>query len=1393
MNVGPIRLDWTKRIRTVRLKQAILASFHEPAPSVRFRLKGFSAKEWALAKRWLDVSGLSLYVLNRLVSLGIEDCIPGPLLEQLRKDFAENRKRTDWFYRESARVQQKLRNLGIDFAFLKGLTLPPESVSDPALRHQTDLDLLVREREADAVNKCLGELGYKLNAKSGQTWEFKSGCAGKFSLRCLYGIPVERAIDVRLLASRDTQTIPDRLNRAEFRASRGQEMASLCPVDIFLQQGQHIFKHMCSEFMRASWVLEYWRHACARRDDIAFWREVEQVASAEDGASIAIGAATMLASVVFGPFAPEELSRWSMDQLPPAICLWIQCYGRRVLLSEPPRSKLYLLLRKQLPSYSKGDRDECRRLLWPFHLPQRITSPQQNEGARARLSRYKSEALFWIYRLRFHLAEGVRLAFETPQWERRVAALSPLKNGPKLGMEKRLPLMAIAALAICLHGNLLSAQTMTPSGPASSPDASAKESSAPVADSAAPDSLTAISLSASQIVSVIQNRPEILIELKQLMAAGTNNGVTIQPDSISDEMLYSQITASSDFRQEITIFLRSRGYLDDRDLRSVSPPRDSHESDLMPDLFYSAAGTDDLTNQPYNSAGNLRQSPASQARNSLGIRNAADPRLGDYGRTPEKTDRANNKNITDQPQVLHLPTPYNLMSLRDLYTQLPDSAEPLKRFGSEVFTRHDRAMAGSVPLDVPIGPDYVLGPGDDLTIDLWGAISRTFSRTVAGDGHLALLEAGDIQVAGLTLDKAQQLIQNTLRKQYRDAQVLVTISRLRSIRVYVVGDVQRPGAYEIPSLSSPLNALYAAGGPTAVGSLRVVQHYRGKQLLSTIDLYDFLLHGVRDDNDRLQGGDTLIVPAAGAQVAVWGAVRRPAIYELKGGASLAGLLQDAGGLTVAASLRHISIERIDANRQRETISFDPLAGQGSSASEMALEKFEVKDGDRIHVASIAPYSERVVYLEGHVVRPGRQPFRDGMRLSDLLHSYQDLLPEPAVEGELVRLVPPDLHVQAINFNVPDVLIGNSNLPLQPFDTIRILGRYDVDAPRVEVRGEVLRPGSYPLSEGMTAAQLVRIAGGFKRDALVETADLISYRVVSGTKVESERTDLHIGDAVDKDDAAADRNLKPGDVLTIHQITGWNDIGSSITIEGEVAHPGSYGFQDGERLSDVLRRAGGFRDTAYPAGAVLIRDQVRELEEKSRAELIRQIETSAAAARLTPNVGSGEQGGQLMLIQQQQEQILSRLKSQPATGRLVIHMTQQIDKWAGSPADIEVRRGDVLRIPKRPGFVLVSGQVYNESAITFSPGKSAGWYLEHAGGSTAAANRKEIFVIRANGSVVGRRSGEWFDHDVLSTKLQPGDVVVVPQKIIGASLFWRNLLSTAQIASSIAITAAVAGL
>lgn len=885
-------------------------------------------------------------------------------------------------------------------------------------------------------------------------------------------------------------------------------------------------------------------------------------------------------------------------------------------------------------------------------------------------------------------------------------------------------------------------------------------------------------LPADQILRILESQPSLTVELKSVVADRlTAQGVSTDANSLTDEQLYAQITGNSVLRADVTAYLQARGYISSEDLAAAA----------MDVSSFGGANVNSYPEPPQQILGGQNLSSDMRGRLSMP---AARQRTAVDRTQPAQTS-------ADLPNVLRTPTPYNLQSLRDLYTQLPEGSPPLRRFGSEFFNRASASMASGMidaPLDVPLGPDYVIGAGDTLAINLWGGTTQTMSRTVSRDGTLLLPEAGSLQVAGLTMGRVETLIQAALLRQFRDARSSVTVSRMRGVRIYIAGDVQRPGGYDLSPLATPLSALYVAGGPTASGSLRIVRHMRGTELVEQIDLYDFLLHGMRASAMHFESGDTLEVPPAGAQISIGGSVRRPAIYELAGDEhNLEALIENAGGLTAAAAADHITVERIEPNTGRRTLTV-PTA-TSPEANKVARAAFSVQDGDRIFVGALLPYSERVVYLAGHVARPGRVAFRDGLRLSDVLGSQRDVLPEPAARGEIVRLVPPDLHVETLLFDLQDVLIGNQNLALQPFDTIRILGRYEQDAPTVTVTGEVQRPGSYPLSEGMTAAQLVRMAGGFKRAALRDTADLTSYAVNTGQKVEGNITTVRIGAAVDGADPKADCPLKPGDVLTVREITGWADIGESVTVDGQVRFPGTYGFREGEKLSTVLARAGGLRDTAYPEGAVLVREQVKDLEQKSRDELIRQIQTTASTARISPNLAaSGDASPTLQMIKAQQEQVLADLKAHPPTGRMVIHISGNVSSWASTADDIELRRGDVLTIPKRPGFVLVTGQVYNGTALTFTPGKTAGWYLSRAGGASQSADRKDIFVIRANGTVVGRNSGGgWFYADVLSTRMDPGDVVVVPQKIIGASLLWRNLLTTAQLASSVAITAAVAGL
>lgn len=928
-----------------------------------------------------------------------------------------------------------------------------------------------------------------------------------------------------------------------------------------------------------------------------------------------------------------------------------------------------------------------------------------------------------------------------------------------------------------------------------SPAATDTSSAMPSADGALP---------ASQIIELLNQKPELMVDLKRLAAEQLQaQGIAIQEDSITDEMLLGKIVSDASVRANITMWLRARGYVTAADIEQAKSSPDSEEDGSLSSMQTSSgmAGTSDSQiSQLLASRPDLAQSGASLP-SSLAGNSASDDTLtaADLQRPTTKRNAAATKSrapSTDTypdgtPELLHRSTPMNLMAMRDLYTQVPDQSSSLKRFGGDVFL--NRGMQSKqMTLDVPVGPDYVLGPGDSINISLWGGLAQQFTRVVDREGRITLPEAGPVVVAGFTLEQAQKMIQEALVRQFRDAKVEVSVSRLRTVRIYVVGDVQRPGAYDVSSLSTPLNALYAAGGPTAIGSLRTVRHYRGKQLIRDVDLYDFLLRGIRTDSARLEPGDTILVPPVGQQVTISGMVRRPAIYELRTEATLSEVLTLAGGVMVSAQMRDIRIERIESHDKRVTVRVNVPSGSSPEAAWKAVEAFAVQDGDKITVAPILPYSERSIYLEGHVVRPGKYPYSDNMTLGDLIRSYQDVLPEPSEHGEIIRLRPPDYRPETIEFNLPQVLIGNSPVHLQAFDTVRLFGRYEADAPNVTIHGEVRRPGKYPLPEGLTAAQLVRMAGGFKRSALLDAADLASYNIENGEKVVSHRATINIGRAVENEDSSADVALKPGDVLTVHQLSGWNNIGVSVTLKGEVTYPGTYGIQEGEKLSSVLKRAGGFSSSAYPAGAVLVRTQVREMEEKSRDELVRQLETTSAGVHLSPTLNQQEQVGAIQMIAAQQKQVLASLKSQPPTGRLVIKINTDIATWENTPADIEMRAGDMLTVPKKPGFVLVSGQVYNAAAITFVPGKNAGWYLRHAGGSTNMANTKEIFVIRANGSVVGRRSGEWYSDGVLDTKMEPGDIVVVPQKIIGGSVFWRNMLATAQVLSSIAITANLAG-
>jgi len=843
------------------------------------------------------------------------------------------------------------------------------------------------------------------------------------------------------------------------------------------------------------------------------------------------------------------------------------------------------------------------------------------------------------------------------------------------------------------------------------------------------------------------------------------------------------------------------------------------------------------------------------------------------------TDRARDT-AYDSSELFKRPNPYtDVPSLYDLYQQAAPRPVQLERFGAEAF-RRAAEMEDQIPMDLPVGPDYVVGPGDGLAIDIFGGVSQRLQRIVDREGRVALPETGPVLVSGKTMGEVQRTVQQLLRTQFRDVSAEVSLSRLRTIRVYVVGDVTNAGPYEVSSLSTPLNALFQAMGPTERGSFRILRHMRGNQLVQEVDVYDLLLRGIRSDLKRLENGDTVLVPPLGRTVRVEGMVRRPAIYELREEKSLADVLELAGGILPTATLRNIQVQRLESNEKRTMLSvkIDPDASR--EEAEKAIRAFTIGQNDEVKIFPIAQQNQEIVYLDGHVLRPGKYSYRPGMKVTDVLHSFAELLPEPSTRyAEIVRLNPPDYRPSVEGFDLGAALEDAAKAPLlQPMDTIRVFSRFDfedppavwvggevhkpgayltsgiirlrdavhlaggatpdasmtdaqvfrtmpdstlkifsvdlgkalagnpaeniplatrdrvvihrnlakVDPATVYIKGEVSKPGRYPLTTNMRLADLVRVAGGLKRSADTQTADLTRFVLDTG-KPEAVQQPIQLGAAL-TGDAQNDLVLRDGDSVAIRQLSGWDDIAASITVRGEVNAPGTFGIRPGEKLSSILERAGGFRPTAYSAGATLERISVRTLQERNREDLVFRIQDQIDRLRVSLREAPRDQ---LPLQQQTVEQLTRasvRLQESPVRGNLVIRLYPDLQRFAKSADDIEVRAGDILTIPKQPSHVTITGQVYNPNAIAYRPGKSVGWYLQKAGGPNELANKKDIFVVRANGSVITGGSGWW--SGFVGEAILPGDVIVVPEKPVISPFWSRNGAIIAQILSSAAVSVAI---
>ena len=707
----------------------------------------------------------------------------------------------------------------------------------------------------------------------------------------------------------------------------------------------------------------------------------------------------------------------------------------------------------------------------------------------------------------------------------------------------------------------------------------------------------------------------------------------------------------------------------------------------------------------------------------------------------------------------------------------------LKQFGYDFF-KNSLQLTSAIDA-MPVGANYILGPGDGVSLTAWGSVNLRQELTVDRNGELMIPKVGPVRVWGLPFDKAKTAVGEAMNRYYRNYEMSLTLGKLRTIQVYVVGEVEAPGNYPVSALATVINALAAAGGPSHNGSLRGVRVTRGAQTVTTVDLYDMLLSGDRNKDVQLQNGDTIFVPVIGPIVAVAGEVRRPAIYELNGRTTIPDILKMAGGVAASGSLGRVQIERLENNSGRIALDFIPKAG----GMEAELAGVELKDRDMVKVFPVQAAVRQVVVVKGNVQQAGEYQFRPGMRLSDLIPSTQALLPESYLDSvEITRMSPPDYRRELITVSLRRAFAGNQadNLLLQEQDTVKVFSRWDMEEkPRVAVNGAVVNPGPYDYFPGMSVRDLVTAAGSAKRNAFLDQAEL-SRTVISGDKAESKRFQLDLGKAL-AGDSAHNLPLQNDDVLIVRGVTDWQEVTDKfVTLKGEVRFPGIYSLARGEKLSSVIARAGGYTEKAYLRGAKFTRRSVREMQQKRMDEISIKSERDILQkqATLAAVASSKEELEATKTALEGLQRGVAQLKSLRAEGRVVIHLSDSED-LKGSSYDVALEGGDELEIPLRPSVVTVLGQVYNPNSFVYQEGEDIGWYLDKTGGAVADAEKSEMYLVRADGTVFSRQQA--FMGSYLFYSMDAGDTLVVPQKL--DRIAWmREIKDWTQILANVALTA-----
>lgn len=691
------------------------------------------------------------------------------------------------------------------------------------------------------------------------------------------------------------------------------------------------------------------------------------------------------------------------------------------------------------------------------------------------------------------------------------------------------------------------------------------------------------------------------------------------------------------------------------------------------------------------------------------------------------------------------------------------SLNSLKAFGYDLFAGEPASFEPDA--HIPIPPNYTLGPGDSVRVLFYGKVNESYELKINRDGFIKFPQLGPVSLAGMTFSDAKQLLNRRIKEEIIGVEASITLGELRSIQVFMLGEVYKPGSYTISALSTITNALFLSGGVSDIASLRNIELKRSGNVIKNLDLYDLLLHGDTRDDSQLQSGDTIYIPTVKRTASIRGEVRRPAIYEIREKVTARELVELAGGLKPKAFSKSARIHRIGNSGFMNVVDIDLSTKKGGDTL--------IHSGDLLVVDGTVEEQEMVVSLSGHVHYPGDFLWREGMRVVDLVKNVESLKTNADLDFAIIRReLPPVGRIKTLFVDLAEAIAdkdSKANMMLQPRDNLIVFSN-EIDRAEklnelvellklqsrsgemtkvVTINGTVRSPGEYPLTENMTLTQLIAAAGGLKEEAYTQVVELSRHDFADIEKVEADHHTITLAESYRDPDK--DLTLQPYDVISVRTIPDFKK-SLNVKISGEVRFPGSYTFKRGETLSEVIKRAGGFTELAHIQASVFTREGLREQEISRLTELRQRLRTDLAAKDLE-KVNDGKSS-----TSEESQKILDELKVSDALGRLVIDLESIINKTVN---DIVLKDGDQLVIPEFNQEISVLGEVQRPSSHMHNRDFTLDDYIDLSGGVTRNADNKSIYIVKANGSVSSGHS-KWFKFR--TSTIEPGDTVIVPINI-----------------------------